>query len=657
MAKNASSSVRVPIRGGSAAHSVATLRRERIETHDTHSDELKNDNEARPKGFLNVGNTCYANAALQCLLSTALASALLDSRKAAAIRRYSSNPSLLAMGSGSVDSEDADDTESERQRRLSKKERRKKEREDRRMYKTCQWLTKELKVITKDYVTLATPRSPALSNPSLRVLEWLGSADASAGNGIVNPGSITRHPDQLSKCLRPYRQEDAHEFLRALLSTLVMNGHNKQLSCLFDGLLESAVTCQTCRRPSLTRDRYMDLSLDIYGDHISTLGEALNEFTKTEVLTGENKVFCQKCNSKRTASKGLRLATAPSILVCHLKRFAFDEYGNLVRLHKRVKFPLRLEIGDYMSKVNKSKPPPYELVGVLVHQGTTCDSGHYLAYVKCNGQWFKCNDSQVTKVDLKTVLKQQAYILMYQVEEMRRDHGLRNRSRSVASVNSKDFPQRRSHSQSSRSRQTRQQNQKSSILSLLCGVDVLEDNSFLSDLCCRATGAGDASVSYPVGTGYHDSVGVELVATLRDDVTVSSTVCDSTVESTGSSLRFRKSASSCNLRDLEDNSYMCDNENDKPPRSRPRHFTSNSDDEAMKPPCRSYTSTCSDIGNGDISADYTKLGEAKWSAERISRHNWKYRDLPPLPCDQQTPKRHRRSASQAPSAPSCIDRP
>jgi len=102
MAKNASSSVRVPIRGGSAAHSVATLRRERIETHDTHSDELKNDNEARPKGFLNVGNTCYANAALQCLLSTALASALLDSRKAAAIRRYSSNPSLLAMGSGSV---------------------------------------------------------------------------------------------------------------------------------------------------------------------------------------------------------------------------------------------------------------------------------------------------------------------------------------------------------------------------------------------------------------------------------------------------------------------------------------------------------------------------------------------------------------------------
>ena len=392
----------------------------------------------------------------------------------------------------------------------------------------------------------------------------------------------------------------------------------------------------------------MDLSLDIYGDHIVTLSDALNEFTKTEILTGENKVFCQKCNSKRTASKGLRLATAPSILVCHLKRFAFDDYGNLVRLHKRVKFPLRLEIGDYMSKVNKSKPPPYELCGVLVHQGRTCDSGHYLAYVKCNGQWFKCNDSEVTKVDLKTVLKQQAYILMYQVEEMRRDHGLRQRTR--ASDGSVATHQRRYRQQSGRSRYSYQSQHKQTILSLLCGVDVLEENSFLSDLCCRTAVPGDASVS-PVGTGYHDSMGVELVATLRDDVTVGSTVCDSTVESTGSGLHaatpFRKSASSSNLRELEDGvstSYMCDNENDKAPRIRSRCCkSSNSDDEAMHPH-GTFTSTYSDLGPDD--PDHKGLGEAKWNAERISRHNWKYRDLPPLPCD----KRHRRSSSQAPPA-------
>jgi hypothetical protein len=630
----------VPIRGGSVTH-LSVYNRD-VECLDTHSDELKHDSDkVRPKGFLNVGNTCYANAALQCLLSTALASALLDPKTAAVFRRYSSNPNLLAMGSGSVDSEDPDDSASEQQRKLSRRERRKKEREDRRMLKTCQWLTKELKLITKDYVNHQSPTpSPSLSNPSLRVLEWLGSSDSSLNRSIVNPGSITRHPDQLSKCLRPYCQEDAHEFLRALLSTLVMNGHNKQLSSLFDGLLESAVTCQTCRRPSLTRDRYMDLSLDIYGDHISTLVDALEEFTKTEVLTGENKVFCQKCKSKRTASKGLRLATAPSILVCHLKRFAFDDYGNLVRLHKKVKFPLRLEIGDYMSKVNKSKPPPYELVGVLVHQGRTCDSGHYLAYVKCNGEWFRCNDSEVTKVDVKTVLKQQAYIMMYEVEEMRRNHGLRHRAKTVDNTLQKW--------QRGRSRSRTPQQQRTSLMSLLCGVEVLEENSFLSDLCCRTTMASDGSVS-PNGTGPHDSIGVELVANYRDDATVCSTVCDSTVESGTSSKHergFRKSASSSNLQDLEDEvstSYMCDNENDKAPATRRQSFSATSDDETTR---RTFASTKSDPGAIDLSPEHKNLRQAKWNAERVSRHNWKYRDLPPLPGDS---KRHRRASSVAPS--------
>ena len=65
-----------------------------------------------PKGLTNVGNTCYANAALQCLLSTALTSALLDPKTVPVLRRYSSNPNLLAMGSGSVDSSDEDESAS-----------------------------------------------------------------------------------------------------------------------------------------------------------------------------------------------------------------------------------------------------------------------------------------------------------------------------------------------------------------------------------------------------------------------------------------------------------------------------------------------------------------------------------------------------------------
>lgn len=373
---------------------------------------------SRPKGMKNVGNTCYANSVLQCLLSTALTHALMDPKARRIFRAYSFNLQLLRKGSGSVDSseeneEDEIDVETVQRRIKSREEKRMKECNEK-LRDRCFWLSKELKTITLDYQS-----GDEVGNPSISEL-ILGSPPKAP---VIDPSAITRRPNWLCPSLRPYQQEDAHEFLRALLSTLAMNGRNRELSSLFDGLLESSVTCLTCGRPSLTRDRYMDLSLDIGDSSIVTLDDALREFTKTETLSGENKVHCTKCNMKRTASKGLRLATAPSILVCHLKRFAFDRNGGLVRLSKKVKFSQELEMTDYMSGLNQASPPPYELVAVLVHQGRSCEYGHYVAYVKNHGEWYCCNDSSVSQVSLEKVLDQQAYILMYEVAKMREKHG------------------------------------------------------------------------------------------------------------------------------------------------------------------------------------------------------------------------------------------
>jgi len=82
------------------------------------------DNSLPPVGFKNVGNTCYANAALQCILSTALSHALLDPNSTQIFRRYSSNPGLLALGSGSVDSAENDFTDDDDKSDLAKEERR-----------------------------------------------------------------------------------------------------------------------------------------------------------------------------------------------------------------------------------------------------------------------------------------------------------------------------------------------------------------------------------------------------------------------------------------------------------------------------------------------------------------------------------------------------
>mmetsp|Transcript_9031 Transcript_9031/g.12985 ORF Transcript_9031/g.12985 Transcript_9031/m.12985 type:complete len:382 (-) Transcript_9031:265-1410(-) len=294
-------------------------------------------------------------------------------------------------------------------------------------HEKCQWLTGQLTDVTRIYTSTHLNLNDNSDEANKNSIQWQNLFQIFSltkdQQRIVDPGGITRHVNKISPCLRPYQQEDAHEFLRSLLSTLTLDGRNKRLSSLFDGLLESAVTCQSCHRASITRDRYMDLSLDIQGQGIKDLGGALQHFTQTELLDKDNKVMCERCNTKRIVSKGLRLATAPTVLVCHLKRFAFNIYGQTTRLSKFIKYPMRLEIGDFMSRANQSKPPPYELVGVLVHAGQSCERGHYLAFVKSGDSWYKANDEEVTLVDETVVLRQQAYILFYEVEGMRVRNG------------------------------------------------------------------------------------------------------------------------------------------------------------------------------------------------------------------------------------------
>lgn len=453
-----------------------------------------------PPGLKNVGNSCYANAALQCLLSTALPHALLSERNAHIIRRHSFNRKLLISGSGSVDSAE-DDTESkdgdsvlesylsgmtglcsvdedgepvrEKNDLIASPAGKKKKRWDdgtiasygsltSDMYHglkkrhdgndepseadlLCLWLTQELTQITREYTN---PTQSSFMGEKRRQTSKGGYSNGIIGsffggssnkntpqNRVVDPGSITRHVHKISSTLRPYQQEDAHEFFRSLLSSLTMNGQNARLSSLFDGLLESSVTCNTCRKSSLTRDRYMDLSLDIADRNVISLDKALAKFTEEEILDEDNMVTCSRCKVKRAVTKGLRLATAPTMLVINYKRFAYDNYGRLSRLSKQVTFPLRLELKDYMSRANRGKPPPYALMAVLVHRGRSCDCGHYFAYVRKGQDWYLANDSVVTKVDVEEVLSAQAYVLVYEVEGMKEKHNFDCYSRYHRSFN------------------------------------------------------------------------------------------------------------------------------------------------------------------------------------------------------------------------------
>lgn len=62
---------------------------------------------------------------------------------------------------------------------------------------------------------------------------------------------------------------------------------------------------------------------------------------------------------------------------------------------------------DSSGPKENQNPYNYTLYGVIVHLGWGAKSGHYYCYVRNNkDEWWKCNDSIVTKVTFDQVLKE-----------------------------------------------------------------------------------------------------------------------------------------------------------------------------------------------------------------------------------------------------------
>ncbi|XP_049500584.1 ubiquitin carboxyl-terminal hydrolase 51 isoform X2 [Panthera uncia] len=270
--------------------------------------------------------------------------------------------------------------------------------------------------------------------------------------------------------LAGYRQQDAHEFLIAILD--VLHRHSKDDSvgqeannpnccnCIIDqiftGGLQSDVTCQACHSVSTTIDPCWDISLDLPGscatfssqspegadstvsrdDHIPgipSLTDCLQWFTRPEYLGSNAKIKCSSCQSYQESTKQLTMKKLPIVACFHLKRF--EHVGKQRRkINTFISFPLELDMTPFLastkdSRMKEDQPPTdctpnenkYSLFAVINHHGTL-ESGHYTSFIRQQkDQWFSCDDAIITKATIEDLLYSEGYLLFYHKQGLEKE--------------------------------------------------------------------------------------------------------------------------------------------------------------------------------------------------------------------------------------------
>merc|ERR1712228_198953 len=256
-------------------------------------------------------------------------------------------------------------------------------------------------------------------------------------------------------------QQDVNEFCARLFDQLETNlkGTNcsKCIDFAFGGTLINQMISQEmeeCGHKSEREEAFHTVSLTVKNK--TSLKESLELYVKGDILDGDNKWLCSKCDKKRAALKRSCFGKLSKYLILHLSRFEFD--FNAMRrkkLNSRFEFPFNLNMEKYTKeglaraeaekekekqrdlekkkKKNKDKneeekeekkddeeeeeeevilethPPEYyeyKLVGVVVHTGGA-EAGHYYSYAQSSdGKWWEFNDVDVLPFDVNDLDKE-----------------------------------------------------------------------------------------------------------------------------------------------------------------------------------------------------------------------------------------------------------
>jgi ubiquitin C-terminal hydrolase len=175
----------------------------------------------------------------------------------------------------------------------------------------------------------------------------------------------------------------------------------------FYSQLFSLTSCTECDYIATNFDPIMVLSLEI-PRKASTMNDCLDHYTQKTRLDRNNEWTCEKCKNVVRPDKKIMLWNTSDILIILLKR-----YNGYSKNNQTIEYPLELDISSY--NLNHSKDNPiYSLQGMCIHDGGL-GGGHYYAICKnqLDDQWHIYNDSSVTNIKESEVSNYNPYCFFY----------------------------------------------------------------------------------------------------------------------------------------------------------------------------------------------------------------------------------------------------
>ncbi|XP_012279277.1 ubiquitin carboxyl-terminal hydrolase 47 [Orussus abietinus] len=184
-----------------------------------------------------------------------------------------------------------------------------------------------------------------------------------------------------------WQQHDIQELCRVMFDALEQKFKNTEqadlINRLYEGKMIDYVKCLECGTEKSREDTFLDIPLPLrpFGSSVAynSVEEALRAFVQPETLDGNNQYFCEKCNKKCDAHKGLKFTKFPYLLTLHLKRFDFD-YNTFhrIKLNDKVTFPDILNLNSFITSSTSLESPGGDEdmgLGVKCDDSSTTDSG------------------------------------------------------------------------------------------------------------------------------------------------------------------------------------------------------------------------------------------------------------------------------------------